>query len=54
MSDDDDEWIMGDYNGEACEHCGRVRVCVCTNGRRRCEKCNLVPEDGAYCPEPMT
>ena len=53
LSDDDESgWTMGDYdNGETgCPNCGRSRLCICANGKHRCEKCNWVPEDGAYCP----
>lgn len=47
-----DQWRLGEYdNGEAgCPNCGRSRLCRCPNGKRRCEKCNWVPEDNAYCP----
>lgn len=36
------EWSLGDYdNGEnGCPHCGRHRLCICQNGKHRCEKCN--------------
>lgn len=42
------EWRLGNYNGEDCEKCGRQRVCVCGNGKRRCEKCNWCPEEQRY------
>lgn len=41
----------GDYNGEACENCSRERVMICSNGKRRCEKCGWSPEEGEYVPE---
>jgi hypothetical protein len=44
-------WRMqwnGDYNGEDCEKCGRERVLLCNNGKRRCEKCNWCPETQRY------
>lgn len=44
-----EEWALGDYCGE-CPNCGRQRLCECPNGKRRCEKCNWVPEDSTYCP----
>jgi hypothetical protein len=25
-------------------------LCKTTNGKHRCEKCNWIPEDDAYCP----
>ena len=37
------EWRLGDYVAEDCEQCGRQRVCKCSNGKHRCEKCNCVP-----------
>lgn len=43
-------WALGDYVGE-CPNCGRHRLCRCPNGKRRCEKCNWCPEDGAYAPD---
>lgn len=52
MSEDEEAhwqaWRMGDYTGEDCEKCGRQRVCRCTNGKRRCEKCNWCPEEQRY------
>jgi len=44
-----EEWELGEYCGE-CPKCGRDRLCDCDNGKRRCEKCNWVPEDNDYCP----
>lgn len=45
-------WSLGDYDNPetGCVNCGRYRVCVCPNGKHRCEKCNWVPEDGNYAP----
>lgn len=43
------QWALGDYVGE-CPNCKRERLCQCPNGKRRCEKCNWVPEDNDYCP----
>lgn len=48
--DDREQWSLGDYVEGACTNCGRVRVCECPNGMRRCEKCNWVPEIADYCP----
>lgn len=46
------EWSLGDYdNGEAgCPNCGRNRLCICSNGMHRCEKCNYSPELSGYAP----
>lgn len=46
------EWALGDYdNGDdGCPNCGRSRLCVCPNGKHRCEKCNWCPELGDYAP----
>jgi len=43
------EWALGDYIGEPCPNCNRLRLCKCDNGKHRCEKCNWVPEDKTYC-----
>lgn len=45
-------WALGDYdNGEnGCPHCGRHRLCLCPNGKHRCEKCNWCPELNDYAP----
>ena len=47
------EWSLGDYdNGEAgCENCGRSRLCICPNGKHRCEKCDWSPELKGYVPQ---
>lgn len=37
-----------DYDGTTCPNCNRVRMMLCTNGKRRCEKCNWDPETGTY------
>lgn len=46
------EWSLGEYdNGETgCSNCGRHRLCICTNGMHRCEKCNYSPELSGYAP----
>jgi hypothetical protein len=50
------EWALGDYandamgNGVGCPNCGRMRLCVCPNGKHRCEKCNWCPELQGYAP----
>lgn len=46
------EWSLGDYdNGEnGCPKCGRHRLCICQNGKHRCEKCNWSPELNDYVP----
>lgn len=48
-----DAWSLGDYTGVACVNCGRDRVCECPNGKTRCEKCNWVEGDDAYCSVPI-
>lgn len=42
-----EEWGLGDYdNGESgCPKCGRHRLCICGNGKHRCEKCHWCPEE---------
>jgi hypothetical protein len=49
--ENDDQWD-GDYDGTKCPNCGRFRVLLCVNGKRRCEKCNFAPDAGEYseCP----
>jgi len=46
------EWELGEYdNGDnGCPHCGRHRLCLCPNGKHRCEKCNWCPELEDYAP----
>lgn len=44
------EWQLGDYVKEPCPYCGRVRLCECTNGKHRCEKCNWSPEINDFAP----
>lgn len=46
------EWALGEYdNGDdGCPHCGRHRLCLCQNGKHRCEKCNWCPELNDYAP----
>lgn len=41
----------GDYNGEACTNCGRLRVMLCSNGKRLCEKCRWSPEEDGFVGE---
>ncbi|EDV2993295.1 TPA: hypothetical protein ACLFWE_001755 [Salmonella enterica subsp. houtenae serovar O:57:z4,z32:-] len=57
LNDDEEEqfmqeWSLGDYdNGEnGFPHCGRHRLCICQNGKHRCEKCNWSPELNDYVP----
>jgi hypothetical protein len=47
-----EEWRLGDYDnmGTGCPNCGRQRLCLCNNGKHRCEKCNYVVELGVYAP----
>ena len=49
---DRSDWAFQNYDGSNCPHCGRVRVMLCSNGRRRCEKCNFDPDTGQFseCP----
>uniref|UniRef100_A0A6H2A6T0 Uncharacterized protein n=1 Tax=viral metagenome TaxID=1070528 RepID=A0A6H2A6T0_9ZZZZ len=42
-----EEWALGDYIGQ-CPKCGRHRLCICPNGKHRCEKCDWCPEKGEY------
>ena len=44
------EWKLGDYVEQDCPNCGRHRLCICDNGKHRCEKCNWCPELGEYAP----
>jgi hypothetical protein len=44
------EWALGDYDNDGCPHCGRHRLCLCPNGKHRCEKCNWCPELNHYAP----
>jgi ribosomal protein L37AE/L43A len=39
---------FGDYTGERCPNCGRERVMLGSDGKRRCEKCAWCIEDAAY------
>ena len=49
-------WVLGPYANDVagepvgCPHCGRMRLCLCTNGKHRCEKCNWSPELNDYAP----
>ena len=38
----------GDYTGDSCPNCGRVRVMLGLDKKRRCEKCAWCIEDAAY------
>lgn len=42
-------WALGEYVSKPCPNCGRQRLCKCSNGKHRCEKCNWIPEDDSYC-----
>ena len=46
------EWALGPYDNDdtGCKNCGRYRVCLCPNGKHRCEKCNWSPELNDYAP----
>jgi hypothetical protein len=46
------EWQLGDYdNGDTgCPNCGRFRLCICPNGKHRCEKFNWSPEINGHAP----
>ncbi|NIP56157.1 MAG: hypothetical protein GWO26_30050 [Phycisphaerae bacterium] len=47
--EDRDRWeVAGDYNGEKCPKCGRERVLLCNDKKRRCEKCRWCIEDEIY------
>jgi hypothetical protein len=60
---DGNEETVGDYDPNAtvedydpneksggCPNCGRHRLCLCPNGKHRCEKCDWCPEDAEYAP----
>lgn len=51
--EDDSEWDMFMYIDMICFNCGRQRVCICSNGFHRCEKCNWVQEHNTYCEVPL-
>lgn len=42
-----DDWA-GDYDGTNCPNCTRLRMMKCSNGKRRCEKCNWDPDINDY------
>jgi len=46
----DKQWALGDYVNNPCPQCGRHRLCVCSNGKHRCEKCDWCPEYDEYAP----
>lgn len=39
---------LGSYTGDSCPNCGRVRVMLGADQKRRCEKCCWCIEDGNY------
>ena len=40
---------MGEYTGDDCPNCGRQRIMICEDDKkRRCEKCYWCIEDKAY------
>lgn len=39
-------WL--DYTGDECPNCGRIRVILCSSGKRICEKCHWCIEDQRY------
>jgi hypothetical protein len=43
-------WALGEYdNGDnGCPECGRHRLCICPNGKHRCEKCDWSPEEQKF------
>lgn len=47
---DPEEWAdwQGDYDGTDCPNCNRERMMKCSNGKRRCEKCNWDPDAGDF------
>jgi len=46
------ERFRGEYTGEDCPECGRWRVILCHDGKRRCEKCHWCIEEERYDLEP--
>ena len=42
------EWVLGEYVSRPCPNCTRHRLCVCSDNKHRCEKCNWVVEDSCY------
>jgi hypothetical protein len=42
-----DPW-HGEYDGTRCPNCERQRMMLCSNGKRRCEKCNYDPDAKNY------
>ena len=38
----------GDYTGDDCPNCGRQRVMLGDDGKKRCEKCYWCIDDGQY------
>ena len=44
----------GEYNGQVCPNCKRLRMMLCNDGKRRCEKCAWCIEDEEYHNEGIT
>lgn len=42
---------FGDYTSDNCPECGRDRVILGADNKRRCEKCTWCIEDNEYDPE---
>lgn len=42
----------GDYDGTTCSNCSRVRVILCGNDHRVCEKCRWDHSTGNYALAP--
>ena len=38
----------GEYTGDSCPNCGRFRVMLGDDNKRRCEKCAWCIEDSGY------
>lgn len=59
MSEEDERrwWAFGDYTGDTCPNCGRVRLMKCEDNRLQeriiCEKCNWEPARNGYCEEAL-
>jgi hypothetical protein len=48
-------WLYGDYTGDACPNCSRLRLMACVDSagveRVICEKCAWEPARDDYCHE---
>lgn len=42
----------GNYDGTTCSNCNRLRVLLCANGKRVCEKCAWDQEAADYAAVP--